>query len=181
MIKNRRPDRASARLNSHTTREGHMFKHILIAVFSVALISNASAQIQDKPALLGEVQLYAMEDEAKNQWAQVLPKLQRDSKEYVDVWARLQMRLYDVRVAWEKAWDDVGGQQANSTLWRQRQEMSLWCYSLEGRPLPASDKLDQAAEDFAVLDVRIKLCRENLPALKDKVSSPTKQKDSKKQ
>ena len=156
-----------------------MFKNILAALFAVALVSNASAQIQDKPDLLGEVQLYEMEDDAKNQWAKVLSKLQRDSKEYVDTWARLQMRLYDVRVAWEKAWNDVGGQEANPTLWRQRQEMSLWCYSLEGRPLPASDKLDQAAEDFAVLDVRIKLCRENLPALNDKVLR--KQKAGKKQ
>ena len=156
-----------------------MFKKILAAVFAVALISSASAQIQDKPPLLGEVKLYELEDEATKQWAKVLPKLQRDTKEYVDAWSRLQMRLYDIRVAWEKAWDDVGGQEANPTLWRQRQEMSLWCYSLEGRPLPASDKLDQAAEDFAVLDVRIKLCRENLPALNDKVL--LKQKADKKQ
>lgn len=145
-----------------------MFKNF-IAAFAFALVSTAaSAQIQDKPVLLGDVDYYALEVSTEAAWKEALPKLKKNFFDYMQAWERLKSRKSEIQSKWFGLHFDAPVLSTESKLFK---DMYEWCGNAGIGKTPADD--DKTAFLFAQLDVRVRLCEEKLPLRNEKVSLPT--------
>ena len=133
-----------------------------LAVAALVSITSAQAQILDKPVLLGDANVYQMEDEAKVKWAEVLPRIYEGSfSDYYDAWMRMQTRQKSARQKWFEKYLDTNAEKQG----RELHEMSDWCATFMGTRYPIwdSSKVADIAAQFARLEVRVRLCEEKLP------------------
>lgn len=118
----------------------------------------AAVAIQDKPVLLGNVDYYKMEADAETQWKGVLPKLSKNVFDYGEAWKRLRTRRIEVVSQW---WSRRMTAPEFSKERRELEEMYNWCGNVGlGDKSPSAER---ATEQFARLDVRVRLCEEKLP------------------
>ncbi len=127
----------------------------------------ATVVIQDKPVLLGDTDYYKMEADAEAQWKEVLPKLSKNWFDFNDAWKRLKERRDNVVAEWVKR---KISSISYSLEWRRHNEMRDWCGNAGIGDTPIGIDKD-AAEQFARLDVRVRLCEEKLPAEVEKAQA----------
>lgn len=138
-----------------------MFK-IIFAAFVLVIAFIGTAQAQVNPRLVGDKDVFKLEDDAEKKWKEALPRLQKNSGDYSQAWERLKARKAAMSVKWVIV-NPVG----DADL--KRKEMYEWCSSYLGIDAPSMTAKD-VAEKFARLEVRVQVCEDTaLPAAdKDK-------------
>ena len=135
------------------------WKTILCAVVGLTIgLALRPAQAQVHPQMVSDVDVFKMEDEAEKVWQAALPRLGRETIGQSNAWDRLQSRLRDAKMDWEWAKKDI----SPWSVYRKYDEMWQWCMTMTHEKMPA-DTGQKAAQRFAQLDVRVRLCEEKVP------------------